>query len=192
MKENQQKMFHLPREIQEKIYEYDSTFREIFSYLVLEELIPNDMRIIQCYYREERTNKDGFCSFIKESRDDDEENIYYNVKFDDGKIEKCLVLGANELKYKTKEYIRNNIENWSTEFLAKQTNLTINAIEILRDNLDEEEFIINMKRLMKDFEDAIEEAINEDGLEHYIEMLYPEIDENYYDFETDSYILIVF
>lgn len=177
-------MFQLPREIQEKIYEYDPTYRQAFNE-VLEELIPEEMKIIQKVYRKSQRQRDDFCAFVKDGQK-------YHVKFEDGFQEYCEVIRDDELRLKVDEYVKENIEYCSTEFLARKTNLTKNAIEVLRDNLGEEEFRDNMKRIMKDWYCIGEEAIEIDGAEHYIECIFYEADTYDYDWESDSYVLFYY
>ena len=177
-------MFHLPREIQDKIYEYDPTYRQLFDW-VLEELIDEDMDTIIDCLRE--GGEDNFCGFQK---DEDGDIIYY-ITFDDGSVKECMVVDVPSLRHKIEEHLNDSIQYCEATFLAPYTNLTTKAINALKTGLEEEEYMMNLKNVIGEkWDDMIKDMIEKDGEEHYLDVFW-DVVRFEYDYERDVYILFL-
>jgi hypothetical protein len=94
-----------------------------------------------------------------------------------------------EAQRRVKKYIRENIDLMSNEFLACHTCLTLEAVECLRDHLSDMAFHVNMHNLVSDWEYLLECAIEEDGVDHYFQMIFQNYYTSYMSDDNNTYFI---
>lgn len=193
-------MFHLPTDIIQKIYEYDSTYHERFD-IVLDEMVDEKMRMMTKFMSEDKfwipggLNEEWVQSSLAKIHD--EYDSCYEIMLSPSSDKyhmstialKFIVLTDDEVDKKAKEWIEENYDLMDNEFLAAHTGLTLEGVECLRNHLSDMGFKCNMYCLIRDWIYFTDDALDCYGVEHYFEMMYPSLENAFYSDEQSSYFI---
>lgn len=184
-------MFHLPNEILRKIYEYDPTYYDIHNVVLLDMM--NDKRLLLRKFCREDV---GWLAYQPNEnhivRITDLGDEHFEVEFATGLQETFIVLYDSDLDDKVGEWIENNLDQLADSVLADFTGLQVETVEIMRTEIWCEDFKSIIDRLLKDQKsEVVQECLNEIGAETFIDSVWKDVYQQYYDFDSDHHFLLL-